>query len=93
MPVMVNKNGRTTFNQARMISNDANPSPINPKTSIVAQSKVINDEEVSRAGTWIQKSWQRTRWIDGTTHCWLGNNVLPGAGEGDSGLKFDYLQE
>jgi hypothetical protein len=51
----------------------------------------INEEAVSRTGTAIRLCVQRARWIDGSTHVWLGQKTGLGRGEGSSGLKFDYL--
>lgn len=32
------------------------------------------------------------RWIDGTTHLWIGRPKNPGQGEGSSGLQFDSVE-
>jgi hypothetical protein len=53
----------------------------------------INEEAVSRAGTAVRLCVQRARWIDGSTHVWLGQKTGPGRGEGSSGLRFDYFEE
>jgi len=103
IPCKANENARTTFNQAKMITIDtsntttataAKPDKlitISAQTSVLKQSRVINDEEVSKAGTFLRRAWQRTRWIDGTTYCWLSNYATTSTGEGSSGLQFDYL--
>ena len=31
----------------------------------------------------------RSRWLDGTTHLWVSRRRLAGAGEAQSGLRFD----
>jgi hypothetical protein len=53
----------------------------------------INEESIPRAGLRVQFTKQRARWVDGSTHVWVGRKVLTGRGEGCSGLKFDYLKE
>ncbi len=49
----------------------------------------IHEEEVSRAGSIITRSFQRTRWIDGKVYTWLGRRKQTGRGESASGLEFD----
>jgi hypothetical protein len=51
----------------------------------------IDEEAVPRAGLCVQLTKQRTRWVDGSTHVWLGRKVLTGRGEGASGLRFDSV--
>ena len=51
------------------------------------------DEEVPREGARVQRSFQYARWIDGSTHLWIGRSKRPGRGEGSSGLRFDYLDD
>lgn len=51
----------------------------------------IFEEEVPRSGAVVSTSWQRARWNNGKVVLWLGNRKLNGRGEGNSGLKFDYL--
>lgn len=52
----------------------------------------IFDEEVSRAGENVRRSYQHARWTDGSTHVWIGRRKGPGGGEGSSGLKFDVVE-
>ena len=51
------------------------------------------EEEVPREGARITRSFQFTRWIDGSSHLWLGRRKTVGGGEGSSGLRFDKLEE
>ena len=50
------------------------------------------EEEVPREGVRVTRSYQFTRWIDGSSHCWLGRRKSVGRGEGSSGLRFDSLE-
>lgn len=50
------------------------------------------EEEVPRAGARITRAYQFARWIDGTTHTWIGRRKGTGRGEGFSGLRFDILE-
>jgi hypothetical protein len=52
----------------------------------------LNEETVPRAGLRVQLTKQRARWVDGSTHVWLGRKVLVGRGEGSSGLRFDVIK-
>jgi hypothetical protein len=50
---------------------------------------LLHDEEVPREGARVTRSFQYARWIDGSTHLWIGRRKQPGRGEGSSGLQFD----
>jgi hypothetical protein len=50
------------------------------------------EEEVPRAGARVTRAWQYARWVDGTTHLWVGRRKGPGRGEGWSGLRFDVVE-
>jgi hypothetical protein len=51
----------------------------------------INEEEVPRAGAIVQRSFQRTRWLNGTTYLWIGRYKETGKGEGSSNIQFDQI--
>ncbi len=51
----------------------------------------IEEEEIPREGTIVQRSFQYTRWFDGHVLLWLGRRKHTGRGEGSSGLRFDGL--
>lgn len=53
----------------------------------------INEEEVSRAGTKIESTFQRTRWYGGKTVMWVGRRRTTGRGQGSSGLVFDEVRD
>jgi len=53
----------------------------------------IHEEEIPRAGVRVTRTFQRTRWFDGTTFLWLGRRKQVGRGEGSSGLKFDQIDD
>jgi hypothetical protein len=52
----------------------------------------IHEEEVPRAGARVSRAYQYARWIDGSTHLWVGRRKGPGRGEGSSGLRFDTAE-
>jgi hypothetical protein len=51
----------------------------------------VNEEEVPRAGALVQRSFQRTRWLNGITYLWIGRYKETGKGEGSSNLQFDQI--
>jgi hypothetical protein len=51
----------------------------------------IHEEEVPRSGAILSMTWQRARWHNGQVALWLGRRKQNGRGEGNSGLKFDFL--
>jgi hypothetical protein len=53
----------------------------------------INEEEVPRAGAIVQRSFQRTRWLNGKTFLWIGRYKEAGKGEGWSNLHFDQIED
>lgn len=50
---------------------------------------LINDEEIPRSGATVTRWIQYARWLDGSTHFWVGRRKEPGQGEANSGLQFD----
>ena len=70
---------------------------------IVSKGRILNpdgkpslslyEEEVPREGVRVTRSYQLTRWLDGSTHVWMGRRKQTGHGEGSSGLRFDTAEE
>jgi len=56
------------------------------------QGLSIFEEEIPREGIRVTRSYQLTRWHDGSTHLWIGRRKRVGSGEGSSGLRFDTLE-
>jgi hypothetical protein len=53
---------------------------------------LLQDEEVGREGARVTRAYQYARWLDGSTHLWIGRRKQPGRGEGSSGLRFDSVE-
>jgi hypothetical protein len=51
----------------------------------------VEEEEVPRTGVYVERSWQRARWIGGRTFVWVGRRKTAGRGEGWSQLVFDQI--
>jgi hypothetical protein len=84
----------------RVLEGDPDPAvKVEPRTGLLrhgldaapAQPYLLHEEEVSRAGTRVLSSYQRTRWTDGRVYTWLRVRKQTGRGEGSSGLAFDQL--
>ena len=54
---------------------------------------LLYEEEVPREGARVTRTYQYARWIDGSTHLWIGRRKGPGRGEGSSGLEFDVAEK
>lgn len=49
-------------------------------------------EEVPREGVLLHRRYRYARGLDGTPYLWIGRRRSTGKGEGQSGLRFDYLE-
>jgi hypothetical protein len=58
----------------------------------VSSPYFINEEEIPYAGTIVSRSYQRCRWYNGQTFCWIGRYRETGRGEGSSNLQFDQIK-
>jgi len=56
------------------------------------QALSLFEEEVPREGIRVTRGFQLTRWIDGSSHLWVGRRKGVGRGQGSSGLQFDSLE-
>ena len=73
------------------------PAKVQPRTVLLrqgldrtpAQTYVVHEEEVPRAGARLFQTFARTRWTDGSVHVWQRVRRQTGRGEGSSGLSFD----
>ena len=77
----------------------ASDKPVEPRGTILhsgldetpRQPYFFHDEEVSKAGVQITRTYQRVRWWDGKIYTWLGRRKSTGKGQGSSGLEFDRI--
>ena len=75
------------------------PQKVRPRTELLREGVdqttpapyFIAEEEVERAGTVVEVTWQRCRWRGGRVVTWLAHRRSVGRGEGSSGLAFDTL--
>jgi hypothetical protein len=74
--------------RARMVGGEP------PRSWILREPKspyFIEEEEVPRTGVYVDRSWQRARWLGGKTFIWVGRRKTAGRGEGWSQLVFDQV--
>jgi hypothetical protein len=81
------------FKRGAVLKTDGPPQPVNAQGRILQSNQELSlfEEEVPREGVRVTRSYQFTRWIDGSSHFWVGRRKGVGRGEGSSGLRFDTL--
>jgi hypothetical protein len=62
---------------------------LNPQSISDGNPYQIVEEQVPRAGVTVRRTLYRARWSDGSTHVWIARRKQTGAGETQTGLRFD----
>lgn len=83
--------GEVTLDRGRLFAGDEEPPE--PIGRLLTGDLSIPEGEVPRRGKTVSRSYQLTRWIDGTAHLWSGRNAAVSRGSTDSGLAFDQLAD
>jgi hypothetical protein len=93
LPVKTNEGLR--LQRGSILKLDGPSEPVHALGRILEPGNVLSlyEEEVPREGVRVTRSYQFARWIDGSSHFWVGRRKGVGRGEGSSGLKFDSLEE
>jgi len=91
LPAQTDKGLR--LKRGAVLKMDGSTEPVHARGRILepSQELALFEEEVPREGVRVTRSYQFTRWIDGSSHFWVGRRKGVGSGEGSSGLKFDSL--
>jgi hypothetical protein len=93
MPVRTEQGLR--LQRGAVLNTDGVPTAVPAKGCILLPEPgyplALYEEEVPREGVRVTRSYQYTRWHDGSTHVWMGRRKQIGRGEGSSGLHFDVL--
>jgi hypothetical protein len=91
MPVRTDSGLR--LRRGAVLKTDGSQETVRAQGHILESNQELSlfDEEVPREGVRVTRSYQFTRWIDGSSHLWVGRRKTAGRGEGSSGLKFDSL--
>ncbi|SRR5713226_4714041 len=79
---------KSGLQRARMVGGDP------PRGFLLREPRspyFVEEQEISRAGLFVERSWQRARWIDGRTFVWVGRRKTAGRGEGWSQLVLDQI--
>ena len=92
MPVQVGQGLR--LRRGAVLKTDGSQSFASAKGRILEANADLSlfEEEVPREGIRVTRSYQFTRWIDGSSHLWVGRRKGVGRGEGSSGLQFDSVR-
>ena len=62
------------------------------RSRLLTEATLLREEAIPKGGISVQLSWQRSRWINGETHIWLGRKVQLKKSEEESGVEFDSLK-
>jgi hypothetical protein len=78
-----------------VLNTNGSPEPVHALGRILESGQDLSlfEEEVPREGVRVTRGYQFTRWIDGSSHLWIGRRKGVGRGEGSSGARFDTLEE
>ncbi len=69
---------------------DGKPAAAPPLGKILRpEPYLLPEEEIPRAGLRVERVLFRSRWTDGSAHLWVARRRRGGAGETQSGLRFD----
>ena len=92
LPVKMDQGLR--LRRGAVLKTDGRVAPVSALGRILEPGTELSlfEEEVPREGVRVTRSYQFTRWIDGSSHFWVGRRKGVGRGEGSSGLKFDSLE-
>ena len=74
---------------------DEAATPANPQyqSRIVAESVLLNEEEIPRSGLRVRRIARYARGSDGTQHFWIGRLKESGQRTMLPGLRFDFIEE
>jgi hypothetical protein len=62
---------------------------LNPTSISGGEPYRILEEQIPRSGVTVRRAVYRARWRDGSTHLWIARRKQTGAGETQTGLRFD----
>ena len=96
IPLMPARAGQgLRLKRGAVLNTDGLPEPVHALGRILnpdpGRALELHEEEVPREGVRVTRSYQYTRWFDGSTHLWIGRRKQIGRGEGSSGLRFDTI--
>jgi hypothetical protein len=91
MPVRTEKGLR--LKRGAVLKTDGSREPVHALGRILESGHELSlyEEEEPREGIRVTRKYEYTRWLDGSTHLWIGRRKQIGRGEGSSGLRFDFV--
>lgn len=102
LPVQIQTDANDATKLAVRLVRGAVLKPDGSQQIVRSQGRILNpdsraplafyEEEVPREGARVTRSYQFARWLDGSTHLWMGRRKQVGRGEGSSGLRFDTVE-
>ncbi|QAU14006.1 lamin tail domain-containing protein [Halorubrum sp. BOL3-1] len=78
------------FELSRLL--DPEPGIPEPSGKLLEPDLSLYDEELTRTGMEVTRTYQYARWVDGGVRLWTGRRAGPGLGEGQSGLRYDVVR-
>ena len=102
LPVQIQTDANDATKLAVRLVRGAVLKPDGSQQIVRSQGRILNpdskaplafyEEEVPREGARVTRNYQFARWLDGSTHLWMGRRKQVGRGEGSSGLRFDTAE-
>ncbi len=102
LPVQIQTDANDPTKLAVRLLRGAVLKPDGSQQIVRSQGRILNpdgaaplafyEEEVPREGARVTRNYQFARWLDGSTHLWMGRHKQVGRGEGSSGLRFDTAE-
>jgi hypothetical protein len=62
------------------------------RSRLVAETWMLNEEEVPRIGVQVARLWRAATGIDGQRHFWIGRRKRMAAPHAGPGLEYDYIE-
>lgn len=91
LPVAVGASG-VAFRLGEVATHPQSNVPLGRILESYDQQTLIREEEIPRAGARVTRAYRYSRWVDGSTHLWVGRRKRTGRGEGSSGLRWDIAE-
>jgi hypothetical protein len=86
------QDGRHMDFKRGLLLNTETGHPGRPWGRVLEPDLIIFEEEVPRAGIYVRRGFQYSRWIRGARFLWMGRKKETGRGPGSSGLRYDVVE-
>ena len=92
VPVRLNGTQQTRLQRAKMPNSPPPKGQILQDIELYKKPYWIREEEIGKEGTIIERTWQRTRWLNGRTFTWIGRRKTVGRIETSNILRWDIVR-